>query len=594
MNSHFALRRPPSANRRLNILYGLLVLIISIVVVRLFYLQIVRHDHYQQAALSDQLKEYSISAQRGVIEAQEAGSTVPLVLNQRLYTLYADPALVKNIDATANKLAAVTGGSSADYLKLIKTEHTRYVVLAKRLSEVKSGQVLNLKLPGIGTQGIDYRTYPQGTLAAQLLGFVNDDGKGSYGVEQALNKELSGTPGQLKAITDASGVPLAASKDNVQIDPKNGDNITLTIDLGMQAQMERILAADYKTTKSKGLSAVIMDPNTGAIKAMANYPSYDPANYQKVSDPSLFLNAAVDNAIEPGSAMKNLTTAAALDQGVIQPSTTFYDPAHWLIDGFNVTDIEEDGGAGTKTIGDILNLSLNTGATWELMQMGGGQINSQARAAWYNYLTNHYQLGKTTGIEQGYESSGYVPDPNKGYALNLTYANTAFGQALTMTALQMASALSSTLNGGTYYQPHLVAKTVDSSGATHDKKPVVVKKNVVKPEVSQQLQALMEYVVAQHYSPGGFRYLNFPSNYSVGGKTGTAQIANPSGGYYDNKFNGTYAGFVGGDKPQYVIVVFNMDPGVAGYAGSYGGQPVFADLAHMLINDFNVAPKSGS
>src|SRR5205807_610502 len=123
-----------------------------------------------------------------------------------------------------------------------------------------------------------------------------------------------------------------------------------------------------------------------------------------VSDASLFLNAAATNAIEPGSTMKNLTTAAALDMGVIQPGTTFYDPAHWIVDGFNITDIEEDGGAGTKSIGDILNLSLNTGATWELMQMGGGQLNSQGRNRWHDYMVNHYNLGKTTGIEQGYEA----------------------------------------------------------------------------------------------------------------------------------------------------------------------------------------------
>jgi len=302
----------------------------------------------------------------------------------------------------------------------------------------------------------------------------------------------------------------------------------------------------------------------------------------------------VANAIEPGSSMKNLTTAAALNLGVIKPNTTFYDPAHWVVDDFNITDIEEDGGAGTKSIADILNLSLNTGATWELMQMGGGQINQQARDHWYDYMTNHYRLGKPTGIEQGYEASGFVPNPNSGYGLNLTYANTSFGQGVTLTALQMSSALSSVLNGGTYYQPTLVASTNMPGGKSIKNPSKVLEKNVVKPQVGQQLQSLMEYVVAQHYNPGGFTYLKFPDNYIVGGKTGTAQVANPSGGYYADRFNGTYAGFVGGDSPQYVIVVFNILPNVAGYAGSYGGQPVFGDLAHMLINDGYVIPKSNS
>jgi cell division protein FtsI/penicillin-binding protein 2 len=228
------------------------------------------------------------------------------------------------------------------------------------------------------------------------------------------------------------------------------------------------------------------------------------------------------------------------------------------------------------------------------MQMGGGKLSAQGRHHWYDYMVNHFRFGKPTGIEQGYEATGYVPSPDKGYGLNLTYANTSFGQGVTITSLQMAAALSSALNGGTYYQPHLVDKVIKADGQTVAKKPVAVQKNVVKPQVSRQLQDLMEYVVDDHYKTGGFTYLKFPSNYSVGGKTGTAQIANPKGGYYTDKFNGTYAGFVGGDKPQYVVVVYNIQPKVAGYAGSYAGQPVFGDLAHMLIDNGFVTPKTGN
>ena len=583
----------PSANRRINVWYAVLIFILIIIVGRLFYLQIVEHDHYRAAAIADQQKEYTIPAERGIIEARQAGQTIPIVLNQKLYTLFADPTFIKNAAVTAEKVAVVTHASTSQYQQLMQTKNTRYVVLAKKLTEAQNQQILGLKLPGVGTQAQDYRTYPQGSLSSQILGFVNNDGQGEYGVEQAMNTQLAGKPGLLKAITDANGVPLVANRDNTQTNPVNGSNIVLTLDMGMQAQMEKILAEEYQKTKSKGLSAVIIDPNTGQVKAMANYPTYNPSQYQNVSDQSVFQDAAVANAIEPGSSMKNLTTAAALDMGVIQPNTTFYDPAHWVVDGFNITDIEEDGGAGTKSIGDILNLSLNTGATWMLMQMGGGQINQQARTRWHDYMVNHYQLGKATGIEQGYESAGFVPSPTDGYALDLTYANTAFGQGVTLTALQMASALSSVINGGTYYQPQLVSQVVSSSGKVTIKQSTVVRKNVVKPQVSQEMQSLMEYVVAQHLNPGGFTYLNFPSNFIVGGKTGTAQVANPAGGYYNDKFNGTYAGFVGGDKPQYIIIVYNIEPNVAGYAGSYGGQPVFADLAHMLINGSYVTPKSG-
>lgn len=578
--------------KRVRIWYGLLVLVLVIFVIRLFYVQIINYGHYRAAALSDQLKQYQIPATRGIIEAHEGDSILPIVLNQELYTLYADPVNIKNANQEAAKLVPIIGGDAATYAAGMKVKNTRYSILAKKLTGSQQTQITNLQLPGVGTQGQDYRTYPQGSLASQTLGFVDNNGLGQYGIEQALNKELSGTPGQLKAITDANGVPLAATKGNIETAPKDGDNIVLTLDLSMQAQMEKILQKDYESTKSQGLSAIIMDPNTGQIKAMANYPTYDPSDYQNVTNPALYQNAAVSNAIEPGSTMKIMTTAAALDQGVIQPNTTFYDPAHWIVDGFNITDIEEDGGARQQSIASVLNLSLNTGATWMLMQMGGGQINTKARDAWYDYMTNHFRLGQQTGIQQGYEIADPVTKPqDNGAGIDLTYADMSFGQAVQITAVQMAAADSSILNGGTYYQPNLVDETIDANGKATKVQPKVLERNVVSPKVSQEMQPLMEYVVQQHLA-SGFSYMNFSSDYIVGGKTGTAQIAQPGGGYYADKFNGTYTGFVGGDKPQYVIVVYNIQPGVPGYAGTYGGQPVFADLAHMLIDNSYVTPKS--
>jgi stage V sporulation protein D (sporulation-specific penicillin-binding protein) len=581
---------------RIRISYGLLLLVVFVYGFRLFYVQVIQYNHYREAAQSDQLKQYQIPATRGLIEAYEGGNILPIVLNQQLYTLYADPTFVKQPDQQlATKVAAIIGGSASQYASLMKTKNTRYVILGKKLTPNQSSKLLALKSPGLGTQEQDYRTYPQGSLASQVLGFVNDSGQGEYGLEQALNKQLTGTPGQVKAVTDANGVPLAASKNNVEIPPANGKTVVTTLDLSMQAQMEQILANEYQKTKSQGLSAIIMDPNTGQIKAMANYPTYDPANYQSVTNPNLFQNAAVSNAIEPGSTMKTLTTSAALDQGVIQPNTTFYDPAHWLVDGFNITDIEQDGGPREQSIASILALSLNTGATWMLMQMsdpGGTQINQKGINAWHNYMVNRFRLGQPTGIEQGYESAGYVPadDPNTP-ALALTYANTAFGQGVQVTALQMGAALSSVLNGGTYYQPTLVDQTIASDGTATINKPKVLEKHTVGPQIGGELIPLMENVVTT-YLHEGFSYMSFSPNYLVGGKTGTAQIAQPTGGYYANKFNGTYVGFVGGDKPQYVIVVFNIEPNVSGYAGSNGGQPVFADLAHMLINGSFVTAKS--
>jgi stage V sporulation protein D (sporulation-specific penicillin-binding protein) len=583
------------AVRRIQIWYAFLALIVMLFGLRLFYVQVIRYNYYKTAALSDQEKQYQIPASRGIIEAYDSGQVVPIVLNQTFYTLYADPPFIKNPTQAASKIAAIIGGDATTYISQMKVPDTQYSVLSKKITQAQSNAILALKDPGIGTEPQDYRVYPQGGLAAQVLGFVNNQGEGEYGIEQFENKALAGTAGKVKAITDVNGVPLAATKGNVETVPKNGDNLVLTLNLSMQEQMEQILQKEYKSTNSQGISALIMNPNTGQVDAMANYPSYDPSNYQSVSNPDLFDNGAVTDAIEPGSSMKTLTTSAALDQGVITPNESFYDPAHWLVDGFNITDIEQDGGARQQNIASILSLSLNTGATWELMQMsdpGGTQINQKGIDAWYKYMVNRFRLGEPTGIEQGYEASGYVPKPNMSDpSIDLTYANTAFGQGLQVTPIQMGAALSSVLNGGTYYQPTLISQTISPNGMVSVNKPNAVETHTVNSKIGPELIPLMENVVTT-YLHEGFSYMSFSPDYMVGGKTGTAQVAQAGGGYSSTIFNGTYVGFVGGNKPQYVIVVFNDKPNVAGYAGSEGGQPVFADLAHMLINEGFVTPKT--
>jgi stage V sporulation protein D (sporulation-specific penicillin-binding protein) len=465
--------------------------------------------------------------------------------------------------------------------------------LARKLTPDQSKKVLAFKFPGIGTQEQDYRTYPQGMMAAQELGFVNNDGKGVYGIEQAMNKQLQGKAGQLKAVTDVNGVPLAASPDNISTLPVAGSNINLTIDVGMQSGLEKILKSAQEQYKSKSVSAVVMDIHTGAIKAMANYPSYDPANYQNVNDAGLFQNLTVSEPIEPGSITKLMTTATSLDKGVINPNTTFYDPGTWPIDGAAVSDVEEDHSQGQQSIFSTLDKSLNTGATWMLMQLGGGQINMQGRTALHDYFSNHFMIGQPTGVEQGYEADGYLAKPeDTGAAINLTYANISFGQAYSATALQMVTAFSSIINGGTYYQPHLVDQITDASGKVTKVGPTVVKSNVVSARTSNDIISLMEQTNASHVK-GGYKYLDFGPNYIIGGKTGTAEIANPIGGYYTDRVNGTYMGFVGGNTPQYAVVVYNLQPTkYSGFAGVGTAQPVFGNIAHMLINNFGVTPKT--
>lgn len=561
------------SNFRFDIFYGLLLLILATFIVRLFYIQVIQHDHYKQAALKAQLKEYSIPAERGVIEAHDGSNVIPIVLNQEVYTLFADPVYVADKKAAADGLSRITGDKPEDYLEKMNRD-TRYAVLAKKLDASKKTAIEALDFKGVGLRTESIRTYPQGNLASQILGFVNDEGAGKYGIEQALDDSLSGTPGQLKAITDVRGVPLVSNSENILKDPIAGQRIRLTIDIGVQRKVEQLLKDHLPEVKAKSGSVVVLDPDNGAVKAMANFPSYDPSKYSKVTDASLFTNPAVSSPMEVGSIMKTLTVAAGLDTGAIKPDTTFYDPAKFTVDGYTIRNVEEDGGAQTRTIPDILRFSLNTGATYILMQLGGGQINEKARTTWYDYLTNHYFLGQNTGIEQGYEAPGVVPSPTDGFALDLKYANTAFGQGLTITPLQMAAAFAATINGGTYYKPHLVDNGNDASN--------IKKKGIIKTEISKEMRKL-------HENSARLRYPFIThEGYRVGGKTGTAQIPGPDGVYRNDAFNGTFIGYVGGDKPAYVIMVRVDEPRIYGYAGSVAAAPLFAKVSNMLIDNFSI------
>lgn len=560
---------------RLNIWYWAILLVFSLFVVRLFYLQIIRHDYYSNSARAGQYKEYEIPANRGIIEAHDGSNVVPIVLNEQVYTLFADPKYVKDPKATADAVARVIGGNANEYEEKMRA-NTRYAILAKKLPKDKHEQLDKLDMKGIGTRATPQRTYPQGSLAAQILGFVDDEGTGKYGIEQYLDSELKGKNGELKAITDAQGVPLVGAGDNVLRDPQDGKRTRLTLDISMQRRVEDTLKAHLEQVKSQSGSVIVMDPNTGAIKAMANYPTYNPAEFSKVEDASLFANAAVSSPLEPGSIMKTMTVAAGLNEGVIAPTTTYYDPSFYKIGDATVRNVEEDGGAATRSVSDILRYSLNTGATYVLMQLGGGEINEQGRTKWNDYMVNHYMLSKKTGIEQGYEAEGFVPSPTDGYGLNIQYANTSFGQGMTATPLQMLSAFTATINGGVYYKPHLVESSKKS----------VVKSDVVRPEISEVLRGMNENSVQNNY-----KFLKRPG-YKVGGKTGTAEVPKPEGGYYNDRYNGTFVGYVGGDTPQYAIIVRVNEPKVPGYAGTSAAAPLFGKTMDMLIQNYSVSQVS--
>lgn len=571
---------------RVRFLYAALAIIGGVFMVRLFHLQVMLGDSYAVSALSEQQKKYEIPAERGRIYVREGDDgKVPLVLNQTLFTLYADPRYVDDPQSSARAIAKIIGGDINEYAELMSQQERYYVILAKKLSSAKAKALEELELSGIGLQEASYRTYPESELAAQILGFVNDAGEGQYGVEQYLDDELKGQPGLLKAVTDVRGIPLTASDDTVLKDAKDGRDVVLTIDRSIQRRVEQLLAEGVKAAKGKSGSAVVMDPGSGAVLAMANFPSYNPADFGKVKDASVFLNGVVSQPYEVGSVIKPFTMSTGLNEDKVEVGDTYFDPGYVQVDDRRI----ENAGAlveTTRTMTEIIQKSVNTGAVYVLKEMGGGEINQNARQMLYDYFTDRFGFGQTTGIEQAAEASGSVISPDNPEGNNVRYANMTFGQGMSLTMLQVVAGYSALINGGTYYQPYLVDARMDRlTGETIKTQPKALRTDVISQQTSKEIRRMMEKVVEL-----GGGYSAYRSEYMVGGKTGTSQKLGPDGTYSEYLEVGSFLGYGAGETPRYVIMVKVDEPGIGGYAGTVAAAPIFAGISNFLIDYFRIAP----
>jgi cell division protein FtsI/penicillin-binding protein 2 len=565
------------------IFFGVMV----IVVVQLFFIQVIQHGYYKQKAFEEQVAKFDLPAKRGEIYAREGNNLVPLVLNQPVYTAYADPQEVTDTAKLTNTLQEIAGGTIVDgYQNSLKSKKLRYVVLARKLSQTQAELLKKEAVPGVGLTETDQRVYPEGTLAGQLLGYVNNEGKGQYGIEEALDARLRGKNGKLQAVTDVRRIPLTLSKNDISIPARDGDNLALSIDVNIQSYAENALKQGLDRVNATKGSVVVMNPTNGQIMAMANYPNYDPGKYNEVDDYGVFQNGIVSSPYEAGSVMKALSMGAALDSGAVTANTTFNNRGYVQVDDTKISNVEEDPISANATMLDVLHYSLNTGVVFALQQMGGGKVNRQARDTLYDYYYNHYGFGRTTGIEQAGESPGIIIAPDKEQGNNVRYANMAFGQGLDVTMLQVISAFSATINGGTYYKPTLVAGVADADGGVTPQPAKVVQTNVLQPSVSSQLKQM----IVEARQIGVFKGLD-RAGYQVGGKTGTSQIIDPkTGKYTDTNSIGSYLGFGGNQTPQYVIMIQVKDSKAPGYAGTTAAGPIFTDISNWLIDYLKITP----
>lgn len=572
---------------RPQILAILTIAVMAVFVVRLFYLQVIQHDHYVDQARKEQQKQWILPAKRGEIYAMDGTTPVPLVLNETVYTVFADPKVIDEPQKVTDLIKRVAGGNARSNLsELLGKKETRYQILATKVTRKQAEMMKEEGLRGIGFQEESQRVYPEGKLAAQTLGFVNTEGKGQYGLEEALNERLTGLDGMLVSVTDVSNVPLTIGDKNIKEPAKDGDAIVTTVDRNIQAYTEKALAAGLKRTGATNGSVMVMDPQTGKVLAMANLPTYSPAQYNKVTDASAFNNATISAPYEPGSDVKALTMAVGLDMGVVSANSTYNNTDYIKVEDRTITNATK-GQTGNITFQHALNYSLNTGFVTVAQRLGDGKsINLQARNTMYDYFHNKFGLGELTGIELANEAKGTVIPPTDQDGGAVRYSNMAFGQGLDVTMVQVCAAFSTIINGGTYYAPTVIAGTLDPDTGTM--KPAAAKpsrQNVMDESASSQMRTMV------HDARAAFHADKDKKGYYTGGKTGTSQTIE-NGKYVNDQTIGTYLGF-GGDSqktPRYVIMV-QVSGKHMNLEGGKHAMPIFTDISNWLLDYMKLQPK---
>jgi cell division protein FtsI/penicillin-binding protein 2 len=578
------------AYNRTRIIIGLIVVFGLIFVVRLFQLQVMQHDYYQQQAILEHTTKFKIPASRGLIYAHDGTDKfAPLVLNEPVYTVYADPAHVKDEGKVADVMRRVAGGNVAKgFEDRLKNDQLRYTVLARQISKTQADLIKKEDLDGIGFQQETKRVYPEDALASQTLGFVNGEGEGQYGIEQALNEELSGKDGLLNAVTDVHGIPISVGAESVNTPPQNGKNLVLTIDRNIQAKTEQILKSGLDKAKATKGSLVVMDPNDGRILAMANWPTYNPNDFKSVEDYTVFSNKAVSAPYEPGSVIKALTMGVGLNEGRIQPNTTYNNTTTLKIDDATIRNVLTSP-TGSVTMTQVLAYSFNTGVVQVLKWLGGGdEINQKGKEVLYKYFTDNFMFGKKTGIKLAGEVGGEIISPDNPQGGNVRYANMSFGQGMSANMIQVLSAFAASVNGGTYYEPKIVDGYLGTDLKTFTEEPSKIRRTgVLSTDASAKLRQMLHDArqgsSVAHGEKGG---------YYTGGKTGTAQVYDPNtGNYSETETIGSYLGFGGQDKPQYVIMVRVDDARNGGFSGSAAAAPIFTELSNWMLDYLQIQPK---
>lgn len=561
--------RPDASIRRALFVAAFIVFWMLAISARLLYLQVSQHDRLGERARNQQQEAIETSPQRGLLlDRQER----ELARSIKTESIFVDPATLEtpgDISCTANRLAAILQLEEKTLfrnLEKAKANGSKFLWIARRILPEPAEQIRSLGLPGVNFHSESKRFYPNGSLAAHVLGFVGLDGAGLGGVEQFHNENVSGEPGKLFLERDSERKPY----ESFELPSKAGQTIVLTIDQSIQYRAEQALAHAIKQSRAKSGTAIVLDPVTGDVLALANAPTFDPNN-PGAARPEARANWALQNIYEPGSTFKIISFSAAIEKGLVKPDDRIdCQRGAITVAGRRIRDHHA---FGSLTITEALAKSSNVAAIKLGLRVGDPTI--------YDFITR-FGFGSRTGIELPGETPGLLRPVSRWQASSI--GSIAIGQEIGVTPLQMAAAFGALANDGVRVAPHLVREIRTASGArVYEATPE--QRRVVTAETARALRGMLEGVTLN-----GTAKLAQLNGYSAAGKTGTAQKIDPKTRTYSHtKHVASFVGFAPVENPAVVIVVVIDEPAGA-YHGGDVAAPVFREIAEQILPDLGVAP----
>lgn len=550
--------------RRLIILLLFSLIFSFLLLGRVFWIQFVRGDELKERALNQWTSDVPVEPKRGTVYDRNKN---PLAISATVDTVVASPPDIKDIETTANLLSTALNMDREELeetLREAKNKKKGAIYIKRKITEEESETVRNLKLSGIYFTKEHKRFYPERNLCSHVLGFTGIDSQGLDGIELVYEKYLKGTPGRIVSEKDALSRKLPFGVDKY-IPPEDGLDLVLTIDKIIQHIAERELEKALAEHNAKRGTIIVMDPKTGEILAMTNKPDYDPNNYGEFSQ-ILWRNAAVSDVYEPGSTFKIVTASAALEEGVARPEDKFYDPGYAMVSGVRI-GCWYHGGHGSQTFIQLLENSCNPGFVELGMKLGKDRFMKYIKG---------FGFGEVTGIDLPGEARGIL-DPSKVGPVEL--ATITFGQGISVTPVQLITALSTIANDGKLVQPHVAKAIVDKEGNTVQEFSPAPLRQVVSYETAQEMKKILESVVTN--GTGGRGKVE---GFRVAGKTGTAEKYSPG------KYVVSYMGFAPVDDPKLAILVIIDEPtGGLIYGGTIAG-PVFQKVMADSLNYLGIEP----